>query len=88
MSQEVIRRPVTAEARIPSQVSPCGTCSEQSGTGRGLFLSKYFGFSPVIINAPTLRTHHLNFTLTRRTNGRNLGTFERAILFRKSGRIG
>ena len=32
MAQTVSRRPVTAEARLQSQASPCGTCSGQSGT--------------------------------------------------------
>jgi hypothetical protein len=33
MAQAVSRRPVTAEARVRSVVSPCGICGRQSGTG-------------------------------------------------------
>ena len=36
-----------------------------------------------------LHTHlHLHVALIRRSNGRNLGTFQEAMLFRKSGSIG
>jgi hypothetical protein len=35
MSQAVIRRPLTAEARVRSRVSPCGICGGQNGTGTG-----------------------------------------------------
>jgi hypothetical protein len=35
MDQAVSPRPLTAEARVRSQVSPCGSCGGQSGTGTG-----------------------------------------------------
>jgi hypothetical protein len=35
MAQAVSRRPLTAEARVRSRVSPCGLCGGQSGTGTG-----------------------------------------------------
>jgi hypothetical protein len=35
MAQAVSRRPLTAEARVLSRVSPCGICGGQSGTGTG-----------------------------------------------------
>jgi hypothetical protein len=35
MAQAVSRRPLTAEARVRSQVNPCGICGGQSGTGTG-----------------------------------------------------
>jgi hypothetical protein len=35
MAQAVSRRPLTAEARVRSRVSPCGICGGQSGTGTG-----------------------------------------------------
>jgi hypothetical protein len=34
-AQAVSRWPLTAEARVRSQVRPCGICGEQSGTGLG-----------------------------------------------------
>jgi len=36
LSEAVSRQPVTAEARVHSQASPCGICGEQSGTRAGL----------------------------------------------------
>jgi hypothetical protein len=35
MDQAVSRRPLTAEARFRSRVSPCGICGGQSGSGTG-----------------------------------------------------
>jgi hypothetical protein len=35
MAQAVSRRPLTTEARVRSQVGPCGICGEQSGIGTG-----------------------------------------------------
>jgi hypothetical protein len=35
MAQAVSRRPLTAEARVRSRVSPCGICGGQSGIGTG-----------------------------------------------------
>jgi hypothetical protein len=39
MAPAVSRRPLTAEARVRSRVSPCGICGGQSGTGTGFSLS-------------------------------------------------
>jgi hypothetical protein len=35
MADLIIRRPVTAEARVRSQASPCGICGRQSDTVTG-----------------------------------------------------
>ena len=37
MAQAVSRRPLTAEARVRSRVSPCVIFGGQSGTGTGFF---------------------------------------------------
>jgi hypothetical protein len=39
MAQAAIRRPLAAEARVRSQVSPRGTCGAQGGNGAALFPS-------------------------------------------------
>jgi hypothetical protein len=45
MAKAVSRRPLTAEARVRSQVTPCGVFGGQSGTGTGF--SPSCRFSPV-----------------------------------------
>jgi hypothetical protein len=47
VAQAVSRRPLTAEARVRSRVSPCGICGGQSGTGTGIFPPQVLRFSPV-----------------------------------------
>jgi hypothetical protein len=44
-AQTVSPRPLTAEARVRSRISPCGVCGGQSGTGTGF--SPSCRFSPV-----------------------------------------
>jgi hypothetical protein len=39
MAPAVSRRPLTAEARVRSRISPCGICGGQSGTGTGVSTS-------------------------------------------------
>jgi hypothetical protein len=46
-------------------------------------------FSPVSNISPMLHIHlHLHVTLARSTNGRSLGTFQKAMLYRQSESIG
>jgi len=45
-------------------------------------------FPPVSMIPPVIHTHLLIHVLTGRTNGSSLGTFQNAVLFRKSGSIG
>jgi hypothetical protein len=56
MAQAVSRRPLTAEARVRSRVSPCGIYGGQSGTGTGFF-PRVLRFSPVNLIPPVL--HYL-----------------------------
>ena len=82
MAQAISRRRVTAEARIPSQASPCEVHVGQNGTGTGFSPSTYFGFSPVSIIPPMLHPQpHLHVAVTRRTNGRSLRTFQKKCSF-------
>jgi len=71
MAQTVNRRPFTAEDGVRSHVSPCEICSDQNDPGTG--------FSPnTSIFPPMLHTHlHLRLAITRRTNGRSLGNFQK-----------
>jgi hypothetical protein len=53
MAQAVSRRPSTAEARVRSEVNPCGVCGGQSGTGTGFSLSCRFSpvnFIPLVLH--------------------------------------
>ena len=45
MAQAVSGRPLTAEGRVRSRLSPCGICGGQSGTGTG-FSPEYFSLPP------------------------------------------
>ena len=66
-AQAVSRRPLTAEVRVRSEVSPCAIHGAQGGTDTG-FSPRSYVF-PVSITPPTLHTHpHLHAALTRRAN--------------------
>jgi len=87
MAQAVGRPPLTAEASVRLQVSPCEVCCRESGTGTGP--PHYFSF-PLSVSfhqCPTL-IFICMLLLARRTNGWCLGTFQNVTLFRKSGSIG
>jgi hypothetical protein len=48
MVQVVIRRPLTAEARVRALVNPCGICGEQSGTGTGFSTVNVYNIPPLL----------------------------------------
>ena len=53
------------------------------------FFSEYCGLSRVIVIPPMPHIHlHLLIAVTRRTNERSLGTFQKTVLFRKPWRLG
>jgi hypothetical protein len=65
MAQAVSRRPLTAEVRFRSRVSPCGICGGQSGTGTGFSSSTLvFPCQFYSVGAPLLgkteKTNHLH----------------------------
>jgi hypothetical protein len=53
----------------------------------GQVFLRVLGFSPVSIIPPMVHTHHLHAALTRRTKGQSFGTFQKAMVFRKAGRV-
>ena len=78
---------LSSKARLRSHFSLCEICGGLSDTEQ--FFSDYLGFTLSIVIPPMLHTHlNLRVVLTRRMNRRSLGTFQQAVLFRKSGNIG
>jgi hypothetical protein len=65
MGRAVSRRPVTAEARVRSRVSPCGICGGQSGTAT-VFSPSTSGFpcqfhsTGAPLHGKTKKTDHLH----------------------------
>jgi len=54
-----------------------------------MFISEYFGFSPVYVIPPIFDAHlNVHAALPRWTIGRCLGAFNKAVLFRKSQSVG
>jgi len=87
VTQAVRRRLLTADAWIRSQVSPCGTYGGLSGARTGCYPNSSVVPCPCL--APVLHTHlDRHGCLTRGTNELSLGTFQKAVLFRKFGIIG
>ena len=81
--QVVSRRPLIAEDRVRSQSSPCEMYGGQSNIATG-FSSGTSLFPPVSIILLLLHIHLLlRVALTGRMSGRNLGTLQKAIIFRK-----
>jgi hypothetical protein len=69
---------LAAETRVQTQVSSCEICGGRSDTGTGF--SSGAPVSLVSTIPPVLHTHlHLHFTLTRKTERRSLGTFQKAV---------
>jgi hypothetical protein len=86
MDQAVGLGLLAAEAEIQSPVSPCEICSRQSAAGKSFYQST--SVFPGNIIQPILHTHlYLHVALTRRTSGRGLGTFQKAMLFQNSRSI-
>lgn len=79
-AQAVCSRRLPAEARV----SPYEICGAPSGIGTDFFL-RVLRFSPVIVIPPILHTHA---ALTRRTNRRSVGIFQKTMFFLKSRSAG
>jgi hypothetical protein len=77
---------LTSKARVRSQVSLCEICGGKSYTEQ-LFLPSN-SVLPIILS-PMLRTHiNLTVVLSRRINGRCLGTLQKSIFLRELVNIG
>jgi hypothetical protein len=80
MAYVVTHRPLTAEAWVRSQANLYEFCGGKSGADIGFSLST--SVSPISIILRVLSIHfHLHVSLTKRTKGRSLGTFENAVIF-------
>ena len=82
--QAVSRRPAAADAWIRFRISPCEIYGGQSGTGTGY--SPIFRVSFVSTISPLLHSYlHLSVSVTRRTNGQSLRTFQEPSSFSNRG---
>ena len=64
VAQAVSRRPLTAEARVLSRVSPCGICGGQSGAVTSFPLSISFHWCSITLKNEN--TNHLSLHLHHR----------------------
>jgi len=86
MNQAVSLRPLTADARFRCKSVHFKCAVDWVALGH-IFL-RVLGFSPVCIVLPMLHTRlHLYVAVTKKENGRNLGTFQDARLLRRAKRI-
>jgi hypothetical protein len=70
MAETVSSRPLTAEARVRSRVSPCRICGGQSGTETGFspstsFLPSQFHSTRGPLHAKNEKTNHLHHRVAR-----------------------
>jgi hypothetical protein len=83
MAHAISRRPLTAEARIRSQVSQPQRCVDKEVLGRVFLL--VFRCAPVsIIPHFLVLDFHTHIALTQRTDGRILRTFHKSNALKKS----
>ena len=86
-AQAVSRRPLSAEALLRSLSVNVILLVHNVALGQVLPPALRFSLKSVI--PPMILTYrHLSVALTKRTNGRSLGTFQNAILFCKRGSFG
>jgi hypothetical protein len=77
-------RPLSDKARVRSHSSPHGNCSVQV-TRRHAFLPALVSLISTI--PPTLHAHLHLYVITGRTNELSMGTFKKAVLFRKTENV-
>jgi hypothetical protein len=86
MVQGVGRWPVTAEVRFQSQVNSCEICGGQSRSGIRSSLNTSV-FPCPYHSTNVVYSSSLDFALIGGTKARSLGTFQKAVLLKKSGSI-
>ena len=77
MSHAVSRRPFTAQSGVQSQANPLRFLVDKVALWPAFL--RLLRFSPVFVNPAMLSSHlQLHGALIRRTNARNLGTFQKS----------
>jgi hypothetical protein len=87
MAQAVTRWPLIAETRARSRTSPFGFVVDEVTLAQGFLRVFTFSLVSIITTLPDTDLY-LHVYLTRRTNGRSLGTFQKIMFFRSSGSSG